>query len=150
MKPIRDHWKPVGEVLPSPAHPSSPAMLRTTTDGNAGERATKGQPGKDDFNFGRHRWLGRVVRDATLPGAAVRTAVLIWEYQNAKRGCAWPSLTHIATTLKMHKATVVRALKTLKRRGWVTVRHRGGRHRTNEYRVAFGSMDDDDKGGSLD
>lgn len=141
MKPLRGPWMAVGEVLGSP---TPPQVQRTTTDGPAanGDGPTR----KAGFNFGRHRWLGRVVRDEKLPGAAVRTAVLLWELQNAERGYAWPSLTHIAMTLKMHKATVVRSLRTLKRRGWIAVRHRGGRLRTNEYRVAFGSMDEGDEG----
>jgi hypothetical protein len=93
---------------------------------------------------GRHRWLGRVARDEKLPGAALRTAVLLWELQNADRGCAWPSLTYIAAQLQMHKSTVIRSLSILSRRGWITTAHRGGRHRTNEYRIGFGSIDEED------
>jgi DNA-binding IclR family transcriptional regulator len=79
-----------------------------------------------------------------LPGAAFRTAVLLWELQNAEHGYAWPSLTHIATELKMHKSTVIRSLRILRERGWITIAHRGGRHRTNQYRIGFGRMEDDD------
>jgi DNA-binding MarR family transcriptional regulator len=96
------------------------------------------------FNFGRHRWLGLVARDSKLPGAALRVAVLLWQYQNDERGCAWPSLERIATELKMHKSTVIRSLQVLRKRDWVTVRHRGGRNRANEYRIAFGSMNDEE------
>jgi hypothetical protein len=143
--PLPATWKPVGEVLPSPA-PRHPAKPRTTTDGVAG--GGDGIPPKqasrtETFNFGRHRWLGRVVRDEELPGAAVRVAVLLWELQNAGRGCAWPSLAYIAAQSKMHKSTVIRSLQMLRQRGWITTAHRGGRHRTNEYRIAFGSMADD-------
>jgi hypothetical protein len=151
VKPLPATWKPAGEVLPSPAlrHPQKP---RTTTDGVAGggdgkpppERASK----TESFNFGRHRWLGRVARDGKLPGAALRTAVLLWELQNAERGCAWPSLAYIAAQLKMHKSTVIRSLQVLCRRGWIITAHRGGRHRTNEYRIGLGSMDDDEEDGS--
>src|SRR5262245_31954377 len=119
--------------LPASAQPSS--RPRTTTDGTAGDGAARSTPGKPGFNFGRHRWLGLVARDGTLPGAALRVAVLLWELQNAERGCAWPSLMYIAAELKMHKSTVIRSLRILGRRGWITIAHRGGRHRTNEYRV---------------
>jgi hypothetical protein len=96
------------------------------------------------FNFARHRWLGLVARDDELPGAAFRTAVLLWELQNAEHGYAWPSLLYIATELKMHKSTVIRSLHILRDRGWITIAHRGGRHRTNQYRIGFGRMDDGD------
>jgi len=96
------------------------------------------------FNFGRHRWLGQVARDSKLPGAALRVAILLWQYQNDERGCAWPSLERIATELVMHRSTVVRSLAKLRTRDWITVRKRGGRHRTNEYRIAFGAMEDDE------
>jgi hypothetical protein len=41
----------------------------------------------------------------------------------------------------MHKSTVVRSLDNLRRRDWITVKRRGERHRSNEYRISFGSMD---------
>lgn len=118
---------------------------RTTTDGIGGDG--KGRPRADAqarFNFARHRWLGLVARDDELPGAAFRTAVLLWELQNAEHGYAWPSLLYIATELKMHKSTVIRSLHILRDRGWITIAHRGGRHRTNQYRIGFGRMDDGD------
>jgi hypothetical protein len=146
VKPLTASWKAAGEVLPSPA-PSPHLKPRTTTDGIAGDYEGKpsGDAAKAGFNFGRHRWLGLVARDAKLPGAAHRVAVLLWELQNADRGCAWPSLVYIARQLKMHKATVIRSLAALCRRGWLNKRGRSGRHRSNEYRMAFGSMEDEDK-----
>jgi hypothetical protein len=135
-KPLGAAWKPLGEVFASPGKP------RTTADAIAGDGAIP--TAKARFNFVRHRWLGRVARDAELPGAAFRTAVLLWELQNAEHGYAWPSLTHIATELKMHKSTVIRSLRILRERGWITIAHRGGRHRTNQYRIGFGRMEDDD------
>jgi DNA-binding IclR family transcriptional regulator len=69
---------------------------------------------------------------------------LLWELQNAEHGYAWPSLLYIATELKMHKSTVIRSLHILRDRGWITIAHRGGRHRTNQYRIGFGRMDDGD------
>jgi hypothetical protein len=98
-------WKPVGEVFASPAlqRLKNP---RTTADGIEGDG--KGRQSADaqaQFNFGRHRWLCRVARDAELSGATLRTAVLLWEHLNSKYGYAWPSLTYIATELKMHKST---------------------------------------------
>jgi hypothetical protein len=51
---------------------------------------------------------------------------------------------YIATQLKMHKSTVIRSLRILRARGWITTARRGGRHRTNQYRIGFGRMDDDD------
>ena len=99
---------------------------------------------KDVFNFTRHRWLTLVVRDAALPGAAHRVAVLLWQLQKAERGCAWPSLIYLMTELRVVKFTVTRSIKKLEERGWITKRRRGGRHRSNEYRITFGRMNDDD------
>jgi hypothetical protein len=146
MKPLAATWKPIGEAFASPALQQS-QNPKTTTNGPAGECDGVTPPGADKsgFNFGRHRWLGRVARDEKLSGAALRTAILLWELQNAERRCAWPSLTYIAARLKMHKSTVIRALRALRRRGWITIGHRGGRQRTNEYRISFGLMDDDDQ-----
>jgi hypothetical protein len=109
-----------------------------------GPRTAAKHTSKSAFDFGRHRWLGFVVRDSKLPGAAHRVAVLLWQFQNGERGCAWPSLERIAAELRMHKSTVIRSLRVLDRRGWITKSQRGGRHRSNEYRIAFGSMDDGD------
>jgi len=144
VKPFNPTRKATGEVFASPA-PYEPAFdSRTTTDGFPGDyKGPSRKPdGKAMFNFGRHRWLGHVARDQKLPGAAIRVAVLLWQYQNDERGCAWPSLERIAADLHMHKSTVVRSLTRLRKREWISVRHRGGRHRTNEYRIAFGRMDD--------
>jgi Helix-turn-helix domain len=139
MKPVSSTWKSVGEVFSTPPKP------RTTADAVAGDGNGRSptQSAKSRFNFGRHRWLGRVARDAGLSGAALRTAVLLWELQNAEHGYAWPSLTYIATELKMHKSTVIRSLRILRARGWITAARRGGRHRTNQYRIGFGRMEDE-------
>jgi len=95
------------------------------------------------FNYGRHRWLGHVVRDSALPGSAHRVAVLLWEHMNAEYGYAWPSLVYIADQLGMHKSTVVRSINTLSARGWISVERRCGRHRGNRYRIAFGAPSSD-------
>ncbi len=87
MKPLPAPWKPVGEVFTSAAIPSRKVGVRTTTAGFAGDG--DGSPSqhtaKSEFNFGRHKWLCRVVRDQKLPGAAIRVAVLLWELQSAVR-----------------------------------------------------------------
>jgi hypothetical protein len=145
MKPVAGTWKPVGEAFASPAlqRLQNP---RTTTDGieRDGDGKRSADERKSAFNFARFQWLGHVGRDEKLPGAALRVAVLIFQLQNAARGYAWPSLTYIATELKMHKSTVIRSLRILRARGWITTARRGGRHRTNEYRIGFGRMEDDD------
>jgi hypothetical protein len=140
---FRTTWKPVGDVSASLVTQSRKAGTRTTTDElrDAGDVSTEA---KSRFNFGRHRWLGRVARDPKLPGAACRTAVLLWELQNAEHGYAWPSLTYIASELEMHTSTVIRSLRILRDRGWIAIARRGGRHRTNQYRIGFGRMEDDD------
>jgi hypothetical protein len=146
MKPPPAKWKPVGEAFPLSALQAPPTAPRTTTDGFPGDGAAPKQASPaEKFNFFRHRWLAHVARDAELPGAAIRVAVMLWEYQNAKWGCAWPALTTIATELKINKSTVIRSLDILRTRDWITVKRRGGRHRSNEYRLAFGSMADDPK-----
>jgi hypothetical protein len=146
MKPVAGTWKPVGEVFASPAVQQL-QNPRTTTDGIAGDSESRPSQhsAKSVFNFGRHRWLGRVARDAKLPGAAHRVAVVLWQLQNEQRQCAWPSLTYLAAELRMHKSTVIRSLRALLRRQWITKAQRGGRHRTNEYRISFGRMDDADE-----
>jgi excisionase family DNA binding protein len=144
MRPPLGKWKAAGDAINPSALQPLPSAPRTTTDAIAAAGEASKQPSKaDTFNFGRHRWLGRVVRDKRLPGAAIRVAVLLWEHMNPKRGCAWPSLVYIAVQLKMHKATVIRSLELLRTRDWITVKRRGGRYRSNEYRLAFGPMADD-------
>ena len=135
-------WKAAGNVA---ASISRELGARTTTDDLRGiEAPSRQRTAKSLFDYGRHQWLCRVARDSELPGAALRTAVLLWQLQNAKTGYAWPSLTYIATELKIYKSTVIRSLHILRDRGWITIAHRGGRHRTNQYRTGFGRKDDDD------
>lgn len=143
MKPLSSKWETAGEVYSSPAGPRAPKELRTIADRAAGEyKGGETQPtATAHFNFGRHRWLGLVVRDQELPGAAHRVAIVLWEKLNAERGYAWPSLVYLATELNMHKSTVIRSLRVLQERGWVVCRRRGGRNRSNEYRIAFGNTD---------
>jgi biotin operon repressor len=131
-------WKSLGDVAGRKLGP------RTTTDGLQAAGTPPAQTAKSVFNFFRHRWLCRVVRDDKLPGAAHRTAVLLWELQNAERRCAWPSLAYLARQLKMHKSTVIRSLDALRRRGWIITAHRGGRQRTNEYRLGLGLIETDE------
>jgi len=38
----------------------------------------------------------------------------------------------------MQTTVDLRSLEILCRRGWINKAQRGGRHRTNEYRIAFG------------
>jgi Helix-turn-helix domain len=138
-------WKALGDISASLAIQSRKSGPRTTTDELRGVDAPSRQPtAKSVFDYGRHRWLCRVARDAELSGATLRTAILLWELLNSKYGYAWPSLTYIATELKMHKSTVIRSLHILRKRGWITIAHRGGRHRTNQYHIGFGRMEDDD------
>src|SRR5262249_48346917 len=135
----------VGDVSASLVAQSRTQGERTTTDELQGPDAQSSQRiARSGFNFGRHRWLCQVARDSELPGAALRVAVLLWELQNAAQGYAWPSLTYIAIQLNMHKSTVIRSLRILRLRGWINTAHRGGRHRTNQYRIGFGRMEDDD------
>src|SRR5262245_35658794 len=133
MKPVPSTWKSVGEVFPMPPKP------RTTADALARDEIPTAHTAKSTFNFGRHRWLGRVARDAELPGAAFRTAVLLWELQNAEHGYAWPSLTYIATELKMHKSSVIRSLRILRARGWITIARRDDAAGDQRLRAHFGS-----------
>jgi hypothetical protein len=125
------------------------AMSRTTTDGIPGYSSV--QPGiskKAAFNHARHSWLDNVGLDRKLTAAALRIAILIWKYSNYQKGYAFPSLTHIVTTLGMHKSTVTRSMKLLEQRGWLNVSRRRGsgpnrRDHVNQYRLAMGKMDDD-------
>jgi len=144
MKPFPAAEKAAGEGKRSPALQTLERKPRTIANGVLGdyERSPRKATGTDRFNFGRHRWLCHVARDAKLPGAAHRVAIILWEKQNANRGCAWPSLIYLAAELRMHKSTVIRSLRALRRRQWITSTTRGGRHRSNEYRIAFGIMPD--------
>ena len=140
--PFPDSQDDAGEVCASPASKGHP-WTRTTADGFAGVPKASRPDAKAAFNHGRHRWLGQLARDNELPGAAVRVAVLLWELMNTERGCAWPSLVYIAEQLRMNKSTVARSIKALVRRGWIQRSRRGGRHRSNEYRMSWGPVDDD-------
>ena len=145
MRPIPAPTKATGEASASPVSNTRQAA-QTSTDAmgaSYGGTAIVDTP-KALFNHYRHRWLSRVARDPTLPGAAVRVAVLLWELTNAERRCGWPSLLYIAEQLDMDKSTAVRSLNTLGSRGWITKTRRGGRHRSNEYRITFGSMEDNE------
>jgi hypothetical protein len=98
---------------------------------------------RNAFHHGRHRWLGLVARDPTLPGAAIRVAVLIWDWMHAERGYAWPPLARIASELGIHRATAIRSVEALSERGWISIERSTGTHRSNRYRICFGRMDDD-------
>jgi hypothetical protein len=50
----------------------------------------------------------------------------------------------IATELQMHKSAVISSLRILEQREWISKSQRSGRHRSNEYRISFGLMDDED------
>jgi hypothetical protein len=100
------------------------------------------------FHHGRHRWLGLVARDGKLPGAALRVAILIWDLTNAERGYAWPSIPYMARELQLHRATVIRAIRALHDRGWVTIDRGNGRGRSNRYRIGFGIDGLDDESAS--
>jgi Helix-turn-helix domain len=124
--------------------PTPGALPRTTADGIAA-RAHSGPrtfTKKEAFNHQRHQWLGLLARDGKMTGAALRVAILIWQHQNVERGYAWPSLDYLSLELNVYRSTVTRAIKLLENRGWITVERLGGRHRSNRYRPAFGSMED--------
>jgi DNA-binding MarR family transcriptional regulator len=91
------------------------------------------------FQQGRHRWLARVARDATLPGAAYQVAILLWDWMNAERGYAWPPFPRIANELGIHRATAIRAVRALSERGWIAIERSTGHHRSNRYRISFGN-----------
>ena len=130
LKPTQ---KVAGKVFTLPAA-SAPQTLRTSTDALNGNAKPH-----ESFHFARHRWLAAVARDKKITGAVLSVAVLLWEHMNAERGCAWPSLVYIATQMKLDRSTVVRAVAKLEARCWIVRNRRGGRFRSNEYRLAFGS-----------
>lgn len=141
-------WRKLSQIdagaRSAPAVASSDHPTRTVTDGLSTSVKTK--PPNDahaSFHYGRHRWLGLAARDALLTGGTLRVAIYLWEHQNAERGCAWPALETMAGDLSLNKSTVMRAIKSLKNRGRINIRHRGGRFRSNEYRLTFGLMEDD-------
>jgi Helix-turn-helix domain len=130
VKPLAGLQNLAGGAAAAPA--SSPfSELQSTTDA-----ATRDE--NQSFHFARHRWLATVARDPKSTRADLKVAVLIWEHTNANFGCAWPSLSYIATQLSLDRSTVVRSVKNLEQRGWI-VRSRNGRVRSNEYRIAIGS-----------
>jgi hypothetical protein len=138
------HRNGTGEALSSPVSCSG-QPAQTTADGILAKHGPDAaEASKAAFAHYRHRWLGLLARDSKLPGAALKVAVLMWELTNAERRCAWPSLRYIAEELDMDKSTAVRSLNTLDRRGWLRKVRRGGRHRSNEYRITLGLMDDDE------
>jgi DNA-binding MarR family transcriptional regulator len=94
---------------------------------------------KQSFQYYRHRWLCAVGRDPELTGSDLRVAIMIWELTNVDWGYAWPSLSYIAAQMSLDRSTVVRSVKKLEQRGWI-IRSRSGRCRSNEYRIAKGSV----------
>jgi len=134
-------WRPLGTALtrfPAPSLPDGAdearGRVRTNSEANGGKTKTL-------FHYGRHRWLGLVVRDRDLAGGALRVAILMWEHINEQTGYAWPSIPRIATQLGIHRSTVFRRLDDLELRGWLTIQRRVGKQGGNRYRIAFGLAD---------
>lgn len=123
---------------------SAAPALKAASEAPDGHGRSVAVQARNLFHQGRHRWLGLVARDPTLPGAAIRVAVLIWDWMNAERGYAWPSLARMAFELGIHRATVIRAVAALSERGWISMERSTGHHRSNRYRISYGRMDDDD------
>lgn len=133
-----NRWRLIGSALeriPAPAVSGdaneSYGRVRTNSEPASGKT-------KNLFHHGRHTWLGMVARDRSLHGSALRVAILIWQHINEKTGYAWPSIRYIVKELKLHRATVFRAIEDLESRGWLTRSRRAGKNGVNHYRIAFG------------
>lgn len=88
----------------------------------------------DDFTEIQFNWLSQVARDATLPPAAARLAIILSRYVNRETGDAWPSIPTLAEALGTVENSVRKALKAMVAGGHLEIKAGGGRNTTNRYR----------------
>jgi DNA-binding MarR family transcriptional regulator len=79
--------------------------------------------------------MADIFSDRSLDRSAIVVAGILWKYQNAKHGYAYPSVATIAADGCLHRATVFRALEKLRERGWIIT---GKSHlKSRAYRVTW-------------
>jgi Helix-turn-helix domain len=139
--PIADRHATAGGAENSASISLSGSVVRRTGGhGKAAESASA------TFNSGRYRWLSMIVGDRKLTAAALRVAIMIFQRINMQKGYAWPSQAYLASVTGTSKRSVIRAVNLLHERGWIERRRSTKRGRSNEYRLAFGKLDDGDEG----
>lgn len=75
----------------------------------------------------RLEWLLLVAADLNLPANAARVAIALANYASSRTGQAFPGIDHLAVDTGLHRATVVRCLDALRRRGHLKKATGGGR-----------------------
>lgn len=102
------------------------------------DKAAEEAASKNMFNSGRYRWLQAVNGDRTLTPNAHRVAVLLFSFFNSEKGYAWPSTSTMTEMLGINRSTVIRSIRQLERRKWISRTPSPRRGRSNEYRMLFG------------
>lgn len=88
------------------------------------------------FTSRKLKWLDRVACDGTLPGGAIRVAVLLClRFLNADTASAWASVTTLATALGTARRVVQRDIAALVRGGYLLVEIGAGPGGTNVLRM---------------
>jgi Helix-turn-helix domain len=79
-------------------------------------------------------WLGQVRADPELTPLAFLVAYTLANLVNEQKGCAWPSIAHLASECRVTARGVQKVIRRLVERGHLVVDAAIGRGRTNRYR----------------
>ena len=87
-------------------------------------------------SFAREKflWLDQVRRDPELTPLAFMLAYVLADLVNEREGCAWPGTTHLAAECHVTEKGVKKVIRSLVKRGHLSVEVGVGRGRTNRYR----------------
>lgn len=87
---------------------------------------------------------------ASMPDAAHRILIAIWNHANESGTDAWPGVSTLAAETGKSRATVLRWLKWLREYGWIVQERRGGRSGDGHtwpsvYSLAHGTVSGDER-----
>ncbi len=83
--------------------------------------------------------MSRVWQNAPHSSGELLTLLAIADFAD-DQGVAWPSVTVIAKKTRLSARQVNRVIVELKKTGWLSVIHGSGRHKSNRYKIIFGSV----------
>ncbi|GEM_PF-5907016 len=132
---------PLSKIAPASDTQPTPAICSKVLK-NTGRAVTDTGAATAVFNSGRYRWLTLLAADNTLSSTAARVGIIIFQRVNMAKGYAWPSIAHLAKATGAHRSSVIRGLRQLRQRGWITRDMSGKPGTANRYRLAFGNDGD--------
>lgn len=89
------------------------------------------------FTAAKETWVDLVAYDSRLGGSAPRVAILIKHHLNFDEGCAWPSISRLASSFDASEKTVRDALHGLRDHGYLLINEGGGRKLSSRYWITF-------------